>query len=102
TAIYLMVVERDTFKDEGLAYDIIGGVVEVLGSEGGCSNDGKTGIGALDEVAFNQLHRPLPSPSPFPSPSPPPSLPARLQPLRSCAWRAAGHRAGHRTNRRWP
>src|SRR5215831_11647603 len=84
-----MVVEIATFMNEGLPHDVVGGIVEILGGESGAVNGLESGIGALDDVAFNQLHRR------------PPSFPAHAQSPRSYAWPVVAHTAAHRTNTQW-
>src|SRR5262249_13037613 len=65
--VHLGVVEIDALMDKGLAHDVVGRIVEVLGDEGGGVNRGEARISTLDDMALNQLHR-LP-PSPFASSS---------------------------------
>src|SRR5258708_32329453 len=56
------VTQIAALKDEGLPYQIIRRVVEVLGSKGSGVNHGKAAVAAADDVLFNQLHRCPPRP----------------------------------------
>ena len=51
-----VVGEIFAFVDEGLSVLVVGRIVEVLRLEGGGIDAGKTGIIALDDVLFCQLH----------------------------------------------
>src|SRR5262249_4351649 len=92
-AMHLVVVEIPVLVDEGLPHDVVGRVVEVLGSEGRPVNHQKARVSPLDDMALNQLHQP------------PPALLSLLTPaqcLPSCAWLAAVRRVARRTSTRWP
>src|SRR5258708_21192918 len=62
------VTQIAALKDEGLPYQIIRRVVEVLGSNGGGVNHGKAAVAASHYGPVNQLHRRPPPPlSPLPT-----------------------------------
>ena len=49
-------------EDEGLAQFVAGGIVEVLGGDGGALDSGKARIAPRDDVPLNELH-PQPPPA---------------------------------------
>src|SRR5262245_42234688 len=52
----LDIVQVDSLMDVGLAHDIIGGVVEVLGGEGGLIYRGEARVRLADDMLLGELH----------------------------------------------